>query len=100
MGDRNCFFNAILAQVQFDSENCRKRFGPVHLHRQILLHYIKGMDLSENIMVRGLKENYDLRDREEQEDGPFYIHDYLMFMSEDKAWAYSIIIQLLASMCG
>ena len=51
-------------------------------------------------MITGLKENYGMLDSQTKEDdpGPFSIHDYLLYMCQDKVWADSICIQLLASM--
>ena len=79
-----------------------KRYGPIYLRRQLLLHYIKELDLLENMMIKGMKENYGMLDSQSKENdpGPFSIHDYLLYMCEDKVWADSICIQLLASMWG
>ena len=59
-GDEDCFFNSILAQIKYKTENCAKRYGPIYLRRQLLLHYMKEMDLLENIMITGLKENHGM----------------------------------------
>ena len=96
------FFNSILAQIKYKTENCAKRYGPIYLRRQLLLHYMKEMDLLENFMITGLKENYGMLDSQTKEDdpGPFSINAYLLYRCQDNFWADSICIQLLASMWG
>ena len=40
-------------------------------------------------MITGLKDNYRMLDSQTKEDDPepFSIHDYLLYMCEDKVWA-------------
>ena len=99
-GDGDCFFSAALAQIEFVTENCSKRYSPIYL--QLLLHFIKEVDVLEDMVVKELKENYGMPDSQEKEDdpGPFSIANYVMYMAQDKVWADSICIKLLASMWG
>ena len=58
------------------------------------------MDLLEKMMVTGLKENYGMEDRKEEDPGPFSIAEYLLYMAQDKVWVDSMCLKLLASMWG
>ena len=100
--DGDCFFSSALAQIEFVTENCSKRYSPIYLWCHMLLHFIKEVDVLEDMVVKELKENYRMPDSQEKEDdpGPFSIADYVMYMAQDKVWADSICIKLLVSMWG
>ena len=101
-GDGDCFFSSAIAQIEFVSDNCAKRYTPVYLCHQLLLHFIKEIDVLEDMMITGLKGNYGMPDSQAKEDdpGPFSISEYMLYMGQDKVWLDSICIKLLASMWG
>ena len=72
-----CLFNAFLAQIKYDGENCEKKYGLVYLRCQALLHYLKEKELLDKVVIDGVRHNYGWHTQDEGEEqatgenGPF-----------------------------
>ena len=55
----------------------------------MLLHFIKEVDVLEDMVIKELKENYGMPDSQAKEDdpGPFSIVEYVIYMAQDIPFA-------------
>ena len=101
-GDGDCFLMAMLEQIEFQSEGQKKRYTPVYIRCQALVHFMETREEFGEEVMKGIRDEYGLV--EDQEDdthpGPFSVYAWVRYMSQDKTEADGILIKLIASMLG
>ena len=100
-GDGDCQYNAILAQIAFDSEEDRDKYccTTMYLRRQLVVHVLRNSELIREALVELIRGVYGSHTEREQV-GPFSFIGYLKYLLTPKSYGDSITTQLIASMWG
>ena len=92
---------ALLAQIQFKSEEQKRRYSSIYIRRQAWCISWRGEEYGEEI-IKGIRDEYSLV--EDQADhthpGPFSVYAWVKYMVQDKIEVDGILIKLIASMWG
>ena len=74
----------------------------MYLRRQALWHFLENREEFEDMVVKGIKDEYGLveDDAIEERVGPFSVYGWVKHMSNDKVEGDGIMILLIASMWG
>ena len=93
---------ALLVQIEFQSEVQKKRYTPIYIRCQVVVHFMERREEFSEEVMKGIRDEYGLV--EDQADGthpgPFSVYAWVRYMSQDKTEADGILIKLIASMWG
>ena len=100
--DGDCFYNAVLEQVEFRGTGDCEKFKAIYLKRFIIAHFIIYKDLFKKPVSELVRALYGAEeDRMDAETpGPFSLKSWAKFQIKDGTWADAIIPKLLASLWG
>ena len=73
---------AMLEQIEFQSEGQKKRYTPVYIRCQALVHFMERREEFGEEVMKGIRDEYGLV--EDQEDdthpGPFSVYAWVQYM--------------------
>ena len=91
-------FNAVLEQIQFDSDEDESWYTAERLRRQIIAFFCMQKGILTDLITDQITNIYGWYDREsENKPGPFSIKSYLRYMLDDCVWGDFIVLNLIAA---
>ena len=100
-GDGNCMFNAVLEEIQFDSDEDERWYNAERLRRQAIAFFCIKKEMFTDWITGQITNIYGWCDKDsEMEPGPFSINSYLKYMVGDCVWGDFIVLNLISVMWG
>ena len=100
-GDGNCLFNAVLQEMEFDTQEDEHFYTSDRLRRQVIAFFTGRKDEYVDWIRTQIRNVYGWSDRySESEPGPFSVKTYLKHILEDGKWGDIIILHLIAAVWG
>ena len=100
-GDGNCLFNAVLQEMEFDTQEDEHFYTSDRLRRQVIAFFTGRKDEYVHWIRTQIRNVYGWSDRySESEPGPFSVKTYLKHILEDGKWGDIIVLHLIAAMWG
>ena len=101
-GDGDCLLTALLVQIEFQSEVQKKRYTPIYIRCQALVHFMERREEFGEEVMKGIRDEYGLVEGQADgtHPGPFFVYAWVCYMSQDKTEADEILIRLIASVWG
>ena len=94
-------FNAVLEQIQFDSDEDENWYNAERLRRQVIAFLCLKKDMLTDWITSQISNIYGWCDKDsEMEPVPFSIKSYLKYMLEDCVWGDFIVLNLISAMWG
>ena len=94
-------FNAVLEEIQFDSDEDESWYTAERLRRQLVAFFCLKKDMLTDWITGQITNIYGWCDKESKnEPGPFFIKSYLKYMLEDGVWEDFIMLTLISVMWG
>ena len=100
-GDGNCLFNAVLQEMEFDTQEDEHFYTSESLRRQVVAFFTERKEEYVDWIRTQIRNIYGWSDRySESEPGPFSVKTYLKHILEDGKWGDIIVLYLIAAMWG
>ena len=100
-GDGNCLFNAVLQEMEFDTQEDEHFYTSDRLRRQVVAFFTGRKEEYVDWIRTQIRNIYGWSDRySESEPGPFSVKTYLKHILEDGNWGDIIVLYLIAAMWG
>ena len=94
--DGNCMFNAVLEEIQFDSDKDERWDNAERLRRQVIAFFCIKKDMFTDWITGHIRNKYGWCDKDsEMELGPFSLKSYLKYMLGDCVWGDFIVLNLI-----
>ena len=94
-------FNAVLEEIQFDSDDDERQYNAERLRRQVIAFFCIKKEMFTDWITGHITNIYGCCDKDsEMEPGPFSIKSYLKYMLRDCVWGDFIVLNLISAMWG
>ena len=94
-------FNAVLEEINFESEEDEKWYTVERLRRQVIAFFCLKKNILTDWISDQIRNIYGWCDKDsEKEPGPFSIKSYLKYMLENGVWGDFIVLTLISAMWG
>ena len=94
-------FNAVLEEIQFDSDEDERQYNAERLRRQVIAFFCIKKEMFTDQITGHITNIYGRCDKDsEMEPGPFSIKSYLKYMLGDCVWRDFIVLNLISAMWG
>ena len=93
-------FNAVLEEINFESEEDEKCYTAERLRRQVIAFFCLKKNILTDWIGEQIRNIYGWCDKDSEEPGSFSIKSYLKYMLENGVWGDFIVLTLISTMWG